>query len=149
MSLHKLNFWPPAIILASEDMPPNMGGWANGIVIKIRQKYLNNGDKGLLQHELTHVWQFWMFVMFAVTLVFIAHVMNLPQLIMLAFPLCFGHSLLYAAVPAYRLWSEVQAYQVQAKFYPDDRLPMFAKFISQNYGLKISQAAALKLLQEK
>lgn len=92
---------------------------AIGPVIKILEKYRD--DRGIYEHELLHVKQ-WLFTLGI-------------------------HSLLYLLVPRYKLWAEVQCYREQAKHYPDDRRPLFAHFIATSYGLKITEAEALKLLQ--
>lgn len=99
-------------------MPANAAGCARGPLIFIRPEYRE--DKGLLAHEQTHVKQW--------------------------FCTLGLHSFLYLLVDRYRLWAEVEAYKVQATHYPDDRRPLFAHFISTNYGLSISEADALKLL---
>ena len=84
----KFNYCPPALIFYTDDLPEGVGGQANGPYVRIRPKY--EGDEGILYHELTHVWQWW---------------------------LTLGlHSLLYLFVREYRLWAEVQAYRVQMKY---------------------------------
>lgn len=85
--------------------------------IKIRPAY--RMDAGLLEHEKEHYRQF-------------CRTVGL-------------HVLLYAWVPRYRLWAEVQAYKVQLK-YPRGSAALFAKFISEDYGLDISPEKALALL---
>ncbi|MDP3650910.1 MAG: hypothetical protein Q8R67_04420 [Rhodoferax sp.] len=57
------------------------------------------------------------------------------------------HSLLYALVPAYRLWAEVQAYREQLRHYPDDRTELFAGFIAANYRLTVTPEKAEALLR--
>lgn len=109
--------WPLTFFVKS--LPPGVGGCANGPVIRILEQYRN--DRGIYEHELVHVRQ-WLFTLGI-------------------------HSLLYLLVPAYKLWSEVQAYREQAKWYPDDRRPLFARFIAENYGLNVDQAIVLEMLQ--
>lgn len=96
-------------------------GCARGPLIFIRPQYKD--DRGLLEHEKVHRWQ-WL------------RTLTLS-------------SWLYKFVPEYRLHAEVEAYKEQAKWYEDDRLPKFAGFISRNYDLKISVENALKLLKEQ
>jgi len=103
-----------------KSLQPNVGGCANGPIIRILEKYRN--DRGIYEHEMVHVKQ-WFFTLGL-------------------------HSFLYLLVPAYKLWTEVQAYREQAKYYDDDRLPLFATFISLNYGLHISQSDALERLRK-
>jgi hypothetical protein len=80
----------PAIVIYSDNLPPDIGGQAHGPVVVIREKYKD--DEGLLRHELTHVWQWWLTLGF--------------------------HPLLYLFVRPYRLWAEVAAYRRQMK-HPD------------------------------
>jgi len=89
-------------------------GTARAMFIWIRPSYKN--DKGLLEHELVHVRQFW------------------------RNPLFFG--LLYRFSEKYRFNSEVEAYREQLKHYPDDRSDLFAKFIVENYRLKVTHSEA-------
>lgn len=96
----------------------NSAACARGPLIFIRPKCKK--DEGLYQHEMEHVKQ-WVFTL---TL----------------------HSLLYLLVPRYTLWSEVRAYSVQAAYYEEDRRPRFARFIAENYGLKITEDEALAAL---
>lgn len=94
---------------------------ARGPFIFIRPEY--RGDTGLLAHEQVHVRQAWRGLLII-------------------------HALCYLLSPRYKLECEVEAYREQAKHYQDDRLPKFARFISERYGLKISTDDALKLLRE-
>jgi hypothetical protein len=53
----------------------------------------------------------------------------------------------YLSDPAFRLSAEVDAYREQARYYPDDRLPLFAGFIATRYRLNIPAQVALSMLQ--
>jgi hypothetical protein len=99
-------------------LPPNVGGRANGPVIRILEKYRN--DKGIYEHELVHV-KHW-FCSLGL------------------FPF------FYLLIPKVRLWAEVQAYREQLQYYADDRSWQFAGFIANKYGLKITQYDAHALL---
>ena len=101
-------------------IPDTAAGCARGPLIFIRPKY--KSDRGLLEHEKVHRWQW---------------IRTLAL-----------HSLLYFFIPEYRLASEVEAYKEQAQWYADDRLPKFAGYIARNYKLKITEEDALKLLKE-
>ena len=101
-------------------IPKGAAGCARGPFIFIRPKY--KGDRGLLEHEKVHRHQ-WLLTLSL-------------------------HSWLYLFVPEYKLHAEIMAYAEQARWYEDDRLPKFAGYIAKNYGLKISEADALKLLRE-
>jgi hypothetical protein len=102
-----------------DSLPPDVGGCANGPVIRVLKKYRD--DKGILEHELVHVKQ-WFFTLSL-------------------------HSLLYLIFPEYRLWSEVEAYKEQLKHYSNDRSILFAGFIATRYGINVTQEDALKLLR--
>ena len=102
-----------------DSLPPNVGGCANGPVIRILKKY--KGDEGLLRHELIHVFQ-WVFSLGL-------------------------HSILYRVSDWYKLGAEVAAYREQLKHYPDDRTEMFAGFIAKYYNLNITKEEAIGLLK--
>lgn len=101
-------------------VPTGSAGCARGPLIFIRPEY--KGDAGLLAHERVHVWQ-WL------------RTLGL-------------HSFLYLLSDSYKLACEVEAYKAQAACYADDRTPMFAIYIADDYGLNITAAEALKLLRE-
>ena len=103
----------------TDEMPANVGGYAYGRrLICIRHKYRD--DRGILEHEIKHIQQAW----------------SNPW-----------HGLFYMYSDTYKLRCELDAYKIQATFYSDDRLPLFAKFIAEDYGLDISQEHALELLR--
>ena len=101
-------------------VPQGAAGCCRAFVIFIRPKYKH--DRGLLEHEKVHRRQ-WL------------RTLGL-------------HSFLYLFVPEYKLAAEVEAYKEQACYYNDDRRPKFAGFISRNYGLEVTEEAALSLLRE-
>jgi hypothetical protein len=104
----------------TKTLPPNVGGVAQGPIIRILEKY--RGDVGIYKHELTHVKQWF---------------------------LTLGiHSILYLFSRKYRLWSEVEAFREQSKHYPDDRKPLFASYIANGYKLSVSTDEVLKLLRK-
>lgn len=128
-----------------KSLPSGVGGCANGPVIRILAKYRN--DRGIYQHELTHVLQ-WLFVsLLGMPVAYLLIHLGRTDLMYLSAMFMALHSALYRFVPAYRLWAEVQAYREQAKWYPDDRRPLFARFIAENYGLKVTQAQVLPMLR--
>lgn len=107
------------IFYTSRFVQPGFAATTRGPLIFIRPEYL--GDIGLLEHERVHVRQWW-------------RTLGL-------------HSLLYALSKAYRLGAEVESYREQARYYPDDRLPLFALAIATKYGLDITAEAALARLR--
>ena len=107
----------------TDDMPANVGGYARAWLIRIRPRYKD--DKGIHNHELTHVSQFWR--------------------------TCGFHGLFYLLSKTYRLKCEVEAYKEQLKHAPasldyERYRDMYAGFIADDYGLDVSKGEALKLL---
>lgn len=103
-------------------VPQGAAGAARGPVVFIRPS--KKDDEGLYRHELEHVKQW-----FRGLFIF--------------------HSLLYKFLPEYRLWAEVQAFKKQAKYYADDRIPLFAAAIATRYRLSVTKEAAESLLRER
>lgn len=94
-------------------------GVANGPIVRILKTHKN--DEGLYQHELVHVKQWFLTLGF--------------------------HGLFYRFSDKYKLWSEVQAYKKQLKYYDNDRTEQFAGFIADHYKLSISKEAVIELLK--
>lgn len=150
MSDNKLVAWPPHIVFYAEDLPPQFIGTSKMCVVKIRPKY--RADEGTHRHEATHVMQWYTTLLLGV--IACLALLRTPALApwaqywpaVLAAGLA-ADPLAYGFIKSYRLWAEVQAYRVQARYYPDDRAPAFAKFLSTNYGLDITPADALARLR--
>jgi hypothetical protein len=111
----------PLTFYTNFGVPEGSAGATRGPVIFIRPE--KRGDEGLYRHELVHVRQ------------------SLAGLLVV-------HALFYALVPPYRLWCEVQAYREQSRYYLEDRIPLFARFIAEKYRLNITAAEAEKLLRK-
>jgi hypothetical protein len=119
----KLIFYTDSNIL----IPKVHGACTRAFIVFIRPKY--EGNLPLLEHELTHVKQFWR---------------------------TFGlFPFLYLVSKKYRLKSEVEAYRTQLQVYADagypadhliDKAKAYAGFISSKYGLRVTWANAYKLL---
>ena len=107
----------------------------------------HKGDEGLLEHEKVHVKQWGLVSLTSILPLSILGFLFGQWMLPLLSPLVFV--CLYLAVPSFRLWAEVKAYQRQAQFYPDKeaRLLKYAGFLSTKYWLKISPEAALSLLK--
>jgi hypothetical protein len=98
-------------------LPADIGGMANGPVIRILEKYRD--DVGLYQHELTHVKQW--------------------------FTTLGLHTALYYLCRPYRQWSEVQAYRKQMTYGLSlDRAAQF--LMLPRYDLRITTEEAKALL---
>ncbi len=105
------------IFYTNHFIPVPHAACARGPFIFIRPEHKD--DEGLRAHEQTHVDQFW----------------SLPII----------HGLLYLLSKKYRLRCEVAAYREQLKFSPESA-PAFARLLSRNYNLDVTEAAALELL---
>lgn len=97
------------IFYTNRFVPSNSAGCSRGPVIFIRPEYKD--DIGLLEHEKVHVKQWYR---------------------------TFGvHSFLYLFSKNYKLKSEVEAYKKQLEYSPKS-VDLFAKYLSEDYGLNIS-----------
>lgn len=144
----QLSFNPPALIFTVRSLPKNFAGMANGPIIRIDSRYVN--DIGLLAHEKTHVLQFW--VVSFLSALFILGLSVLYPLFLCCLPIVFGvHGLLYLTLSPYRLWAELTAYRKQLSYSknPDVSAELFGKFIASKYRLKISAESATYLLKEQ
>lgn len=150
----------PHLTFYTDNLPENVGGRTNSFVIRILKSLKD--DKGIHEHELVHVKQFWFFVLIGLVLSVFFYFVNIPELLnrqiyktlkefwFLPAVLSLSvHSLLYLIFSKYKLLAEVAAYKEQLKYYKDDRSILFAEFISKRYGLKITTEEAHKLLLKK
>lgn len=140
----------PSITIYTDKLPPDVGGCANGPVVRIRTKYRD--DAGIHAHEAEHVEQWSVGVLIGVLAAFM--LAYIPEFAHWAiwWPValtagCALHPLAYL-FPRYRLWAEARAYRIQLKHYPDDRSRLFAGFIATRYNLKISVEQSLEALKK-
>lgn len=118
-------------------------GQSKGPVIWIREDMRSNIS--VLEHEITHVKQ-WaamsaLGILWALACYYTGH-FEYMSLGLIALVL---HPLLYAALPPFRQWCEVQAFKTQVAYGGD--LLSCATALSQDYGLKLTQDEALALLK--
>jgi hypothetical protein len=92
-----------------------------GFLIFIRPEYAN--DAGLIAHEQVHVKQFW------------------------SSPLLFP--ILYLVSKSHRFQYEVEAYQKQLSYYPNDKTYEFANYLYTNYNLDITLEEAITALDRR
>ena len=147
-----LKFTPfPTIVHYSDNVPEGVGGYAKMCYVRIRPKYKGT-DVGIHKHEDLHVTQWYiLFLGWVALCVGVAGMLGDPYYVIALAFIPWGaaiHPALYWLVKEYKLASEVEAYKEQAKHYEDDRLPKFAGYISRDYGLNITEEAALELLRE-
>ena len=109
------------VIYTNKIIPERFAAHTYGPFVLIRPKYKE--DRGLYQHEKTHVKQW------------------------LRNPLM---GLWYNFSPKSRLKYEAEAYAVQLEYYPDNRLDKFAQLLVDKYELQITldeaRSAILKFL---
>lgn len=133
----------PHILIYTDALDDNVGGSANGPIIRIKPKYRD--DAGILAHELVHVRQWYAGFLLGAIAAAVMYQRGMDGWPMVLLAGAMLHPLA-TFFPAYRLWKEVQAYKEQAKYYADDRLPLFAQFIAHSYGLDITPEQAYAAL---
>lgn len=119
------------------------GGTAQGPLIKVLTKY--KGDTGLIEHEKTHVRQWYAAMAIGLLLGALLTLVVSSSL----WPL-FGlapvvHPLLYKLVRPYRQWCEVQAYRKQIAIggYTSNDFAVTALVEKYDLGLSADEAKAL------
>lgn len=135
----------PSITIYTDNLPAGFGGVAYGPYIRIRPQYRD--DKGIHAHEQTHANQWWAWVLLGSVAAYFLYPMGNFYWYYALLAGVGMHAVLYKFVHTYRLWCEVQAYKTQASYYVDNRRLLFARFISEKYGLKISTEDACNLLK--
>ncbi|MQT57163.1 hypothetical protein GHO41_07345 [Pseudomonas sp. FSL R10-0399] len=128
----------------SDRLPEQFGGLASGPLIRIRPKYKD--DTGLIEHEKTHVRQWYA----AMAIGFLLSALLTLLVSNSVFPL-FGlapllHQLLYKFVRPYRCWCEVKAYRKQIAIGGYLSNDFAVKALIEKYYLKLSADEARALL---
>ena len=131
------------LIKWTNNLANGFGGTAQGPIIKIRSKYKD--DAGLLEHEKTHVRQWYAVLTIGLLLCTLLTLLVSPSL----WPL-YGlapslHPLLYKFVRPYRRWCEVQAYRKQIEIgdYISNEFAVTALFEKYDLRLGVDEARAL------
>lgn len=131
------------LIKHTEKLANGFGGTAQGPLIKILPKYKD--DTGLIEHEKTHVRQWYAAMAIALLLCALLTLFVSSSL----WPL-FGlapvvHPLLYKLVRPYRQWCEVQAYRKQLATggYGGNEFAVIALVEKYDLGLSADEAKAL------
>ena len=127
-------------------LPNGFGGTAQGPVIRLQSKYKD--DAGLIEHEKTHVRQ-WYAVTAIGILIFSMLTLFVSPDLWPAFGLapCL-HPLLYRLVRPYRRWSEVQAYRKQIATGGYNSHDFAETALVEKYGLRLSVDEARTLLTD-
>ncbi len=134
-----------ALTFYTDDMPIGFGGYTRAFLVYIKPKYKD--DVGLHEHEYMHVKQWWVTTFLSCLAIYLAS-------LHFGFDAGFSlvgigfYSILYDAIPWFKLRMEVQAYRKQMQCYPDDRSTFFAYVIANKYDLKVSADKVIKMLRE-
>ena len=128
----------------TDKLANGFGGTAQGPVIKILSKYKD--DAGLLEHEKTHVRQWYAVLALGLLLCTLLTLIVLPSLWPLYGLALFSHQLLYKFVRPYRRWCEVKAYRKQIAIggYASNEFAVTA--LVEKYGLRLGADEARALL---
>lgn len=131
------------LIKLSEKLPNGFGGTAQGPLIKLLSKYKD--DVGLIEHEKTHVRQWYAVLVLGLLLGTLLTLFVSTSL----WPLCglapFLHQSLYKFARPYRRWCEVQAYrkQIETGGYANNDFAVNTLANKYDLGLSVDDARAL------
>ena len=131
------------VVKYTYDIPEKFGGQTFGPLIKLRPQYTN--DKGLLEHEKTHVRQWYAMLALGLVLCTLLTLLVTPTF----WPL-FGvapslHQLIYKLIRPYRRWCEVQAYRKQLATggYTSHEFAVSALVEKYDFNLSVTEAKNL------
>ena len=132
------------LIKLSESLPNGFGGTAQGPLIKLLPKYQH--DVGLIEHEKTHVRQWYAVLGIGLLLCTLLMLLVSAALWPLYGLALFSHQLLYKFVRPYRRWCEVKAYRKQIAIggYASNEFAVTA--LVEKYGLRLGADEARALL---
>ena len=127
----------------TDKLANGFGGTAQGPVIKILSKYKD--DAGLLEHEKTHVRQWYAVLGIGLLLCTLLMLFVSTALWPLYGLAPFSHQLLYKVVRPYRRWCEVKAYrkQIAVGGYTSNEFAVTAMVEKYGLGLSVDKARAL------
>ncbi|MEC4238279.1 hypothetical protein [Pseudomonas sp. DSV-1] len=131
------------LIKLAESLPNGFGGTAQGPLIKLLAKYQH--DAGLLEHEKTHVRQWYAVLATGLLLCTLLTLLVSPSLWPLYGLAPFLHQLLYKFIRPYRRWCEVKAYrkQIAVGGYTGNDFAVSALVEKYDLGLSVDEARAL------
>ena len=124
-------------------LPHGFGSTAQGPIIKLLTKYKD--DVGLLEHEKTHVRQWYAVLGIGLLLCTLLMLFVSTALWPLYGLAPFSHQLLYKVVRPYRRWCEVKAYrkQIAVGGYTSNEFAVTAMVEKYDLGLSVDKARAL------
>lgn len=131
----------------TDDIPAGFGGVTRGPFIRILKKYRH--DQGLLEHEKTHVRQWWAGIGIMLVLAAVVGLCGGPSEVVggLIGLSAGAHPVLYLICRPYRQWAEVRAYRIQLGVgrYAS---PSFAvDALVNKYNLRLTAEEARRLLR--
>lgn len=131
------------ILIYCKELPHGFGGTAKGPLIKLLSKY--QADAGLLEHEKTHVRQWYAVLAIGLLISTLLMLLVSPSLWPLYGMAPLLHPLLYKFVRPYRQWCEVRAYRAQISIggYTSNEFAVAALVKKYGLGLSIDEARAL------
>ena len=148
----------PVLVLFTNTVPNGYAGINYGPVIRILNKFKQ--DEGLVQHELHHakIWWTWFVCMsiglslFSLTdptfAVYAGNNINQDSLMFILGIAVGFRSLMYKFIESVRFKDECACYQIQARYYDDDRTLVFAGFVAKDYGLSYTVEQALVKIRD-
>lgn len=140
----KINLFPPAIIndnWKGDSKRPRIDGIAKGPFVRIKP----NKPESLLQHELEHVKQYWMFAILGIivmTVLVTQGIVTQGPIVLLAL----APAIILPRIYKIKEWMETQAYLVSMKYGRSLDSAARGMVISLNH--KITVAEAKKLLEK-
>ena len=134
------------LIKLSESLPNGFGGAAQGPLIKLLPKYQH--DVGLLEHEKTHVRQWYAVLALGMLVSALLALLVSPTFWIGCAVAPSLHPLLYKFARPYRRWSEVQAYRKQIALgnYISTEFAVTALVEKYDLSLSVDEARALLIV---
>lgn len=131
------------LIKFSKKLPSDFGGTAQGPLIKLLSKYKD--DIGLIEHEKTHVRQWYAVLVLGMLLSALLTLLASPSLWPLFGLTPFLHQLLYKLIRPYRRGCEVRAYrkQISTGGYASNEFAVSALVDKYDLSLSMDEARAL------
>lgn len=125
------------------NLPNGFGGTAQGPLIKLLPKYKN--DVGLIEHEKTHVRQWYAVLAIGLLVCAVMALLVSPTLWIGCAVAPSLHPLLYKFIRPYRRWCEVRAYRQQLAVggYASTTFAVTALVEKYDLGLSVDEVRAL------
>lgn len=134
------------IVKYTDDLAPGFAGATQGPRIKIRPRYQD--DHGLLEHEKTHVRQWYVLTGLGLVIAVALAVLVSPAFWSAVLVTPCLHTLLYKFLRSYRQWCEVQAYRKQSALGGYANSDFAVTALVDKYDLKLSATEAAALLAD-